>query len=202
LNELDKILKDIPQTKIGDKILFTIAYIRFKQEDYDEVLSTLNRLLSSYPKTVLKYEVNLMAADTLFFQKKFADARVAYLKVGYQLAEEREVLEDEYSNIPPTPRAKKELLAEAQLGVANCYKRLSEYQSAIVEYQKVLDLYPDTASADDACFFLADIYDRIHSVRDLERAVEIYRMLIERYPESIWADRAKERKRYLEENYL
>ncbi|MEK9149102.1 MAG: tetratricopeptide repeat protein, partial [Candidatus Desantisbacteria bacterium] len=201
LNELGQILTEEPETKIKDKILFTMAQILFKMEKYAEAVSTLKTLLTETPKSSLIYEANLIIADSLFSQKNFLDARLQYLKVLHRLSNE-EILDDPYPELPPTLRKKEELLAETQLGIGNTYKRLEEYQKAIVEYQKVLDLYPRTASADDACFYLADIYDREPLIRDFEKAVKIYRLLMEVYPDSIWFDRAKERKKYLEENYL
>ena len=201
LNELTQILQEEPETKIKDRILFTMAQIFFKMEKYAEAISTLKTLLAETPKSSLIYEANLIIADNLFSQNNFLDARLQYLKMLHKLSNE-EMLEDSYPELPPTLRKKEELLSDAQLGVGSTYKRLEEYQKAIVEYQKVLDIYPKTASADDACFYLADIYDREPSIRDFEKAVRIYKLLMEAYPESIWFDRAKERKKYLEENYL
>jgi tetratricopeptide (TPR) repeat protein len=201
LNELTQILQEEPEIKIKDRILFTMAQIFFKMEKYQEAISTLKTLLSETPKSSLIFEANLFIADNLFSQKNFLDSRLQYLKTFHKLSSE-EMLDDLYPELPPTSRKKEELLAEAQLGIGNTYKRLEEYQKAIVEYQKVLDLYPKTASADDACFYLADIYDREPSIRDFEKAMRIYKLLMEAYPDSIWFDRAKERKRYLEENYL
>lgn len=201
LNELVQVLTEEPETKIKDKILFTMAQILFKMEKYTDAVSTLKTLLAETPKSSLIYEANLIIADSLFSQNNFLDARLQYLKVFHNLSNE-EILDDLYPELPPISRKKEELLAEAQLGIGNTYKRLEEYQKAIAEYQKVLDLYPKTASADDACFYLADIYDRQPQIRDFEKAVKIYKLLMERYPDSIWFDRAKERKKYLEENYL
>ncbi|MBU1262118.1 tetratricopeptide repeat protein [bacterium] len=201
LNELGQILTEEPETKIKDKILFTMAQILFKMEKYAEAISTLKTLLTETPKSSLIYEVNLIIADSLFSQNNFLDSRLQYLKVLHRLSNE-EILEDSYPELPPISRKKDELLSEAQLGVGNTYKRLEEYQKAIVEYQKVLDIYPMAGSADDACFYLADLYDREPLIRDFEKAVKIYKLLMERYPESIWFDRCKERKKYLEENYL
>lgn len=201
LNELVQALTEEPETKIKDKILFTMAQILFKMEKYAEAISTLKTLLTEAPKSSLIHEVNLIIADSLFSQNNFLDSRLQYLKVLHRLSNE-EILEDSYPELPPISRKKDELLSEAQLGVGNTYKRLEEYQKAIVEYQKVLDLYPKAGSADDACFYLADLYDREPLIRDFEKAVRIYKLLMERYPESIWFDRCKERKKYLEENYL
>ncbi|MDI6751545.1 MAG: tetratricopeptide repeat protein [bacterium] len=201
INELGQILTEEPETKIKDKILFTMAQILFKMEKYAEAISVLKTLLTETPKSSLVYEANLSIADSLFSQKNFLDARLQYLKVLHKLSNE-DILEDPYPELPPTLRKKEELLAETQLGIGNTYKRLGEYQKSIVEYQKVLDLYPKTASADDACFYLADIYDREPLIRDFEKAVRIYKLLMEAYPDSIWFDRAKERKKYLEKNYL
>ena len=62
-------------------------------------------------------------------------------------------------------------------------------------YKKILDEYPDDVLADDAFFLQAEIYER--QVNDKEKAMEIYREFLTKYPGSVFAAEARKRFRTL-----
>ena len=93
-------------------------------------------------------------------------------------------------------------VVDAQLGMANSFREKKDYRQALIEYQKVVDFYPETKAAAQAIFSIADIYDHTFEVRDYKRAVLAYGKVVADYPDSLFVERARQRKRYLEENYL
>ncbi|HAW49663.1 TPA: hypothetical protein DCX16_01740 [bacterium] len=196
-----KILDDLLKKKnpISDKILFTQSKAYFEKKEYDRTVDILNKLNKEYPNSPLRYEVELLLCDCIFQKKDYKDALIGYMKVTKEI---KGTMTDLFPTIPPNPRENDELLAEVQLMIGNCYKELGDYQSSIVEYKKVLDEYSKEEAADDACFYIADLYDKVIEARDFYEAVKFYGKLIMEYPNSMWIERAKMRKKHIEENYL
>ena len=68
----------------------------------------------------------------------------------------------------------------------------AEFNESIALLQKIQDEYADDILADDAYFLQGEIYDR--HLKDKEKAMEIYREFLNKYPGSVYA--AEARKRY------
>lgn len=73
--------------------------------------------------------------------------------------------------------------------IGECYYALKQYQEAISHFEHVLG-YPRTTKKDDAQLKLALCYERMG---DKARAKQEYQTLLDRYPASPYAARAKER---------
>jgi TolA-binding protein len=67
-----------------------------------------------------------------------------------------------------------------------------EFMDAIGLLQKIINEYADDVLADDAYFMQAEIYER--QLKNKEKAMEIYRDFLNKYPGSVFA--AEARKRY------
>lgn len=74
-----------------------------------------------------------------------------------------------------------------------------EFKNSIAILQKILDRYPDDILADDASFLQAEIYER--HLKDIEKAKEIYRTFLDKYPGSVYAAEARKRYRTLRGDY-
>ncbi|MEW6102511.1 MAG: tetratricopeptide repeat protein [bacterium] len=190
---LENLIKEKPKIGFADKILFTIGEAKRDVE-------AINKLLKEYPKTPLKYEARLLACELIFSKKDYKTSIIEYMKLIKEI--EQGTITDLFSHLPPKIRNSDEIRVSAQIGLGDSYKELGDYIQAIVEYKKVLDEYPKIKGADDAGFYIADMYDRYPKVRDFIRAIEFYGRLIREYPDSKWVDRAKQRKKHIEENYL
>lgn len=187
---LEALLKEKPKIGFADKILFTIG-----EAKKDE--GVINRLLKEYPKTALKYEARLFICN---ISKDYKKAIIGYMELIKDLS--NGTLTDLFSHLPPQIRNPDEIMIESQIGLGNSYKELGSYSQSIVEYKKIVDEYPKSQRAGDALFYIADIYDRYPKARDFLKAVEFYGRLIREYPDSKWTERAKIRKKHIEENYL
>ncbi|MEW6481499.1 MAG: tetratricopeptide repeat protein, partial [bacterium] len=190
---LENLIKEKPKIGFADKILFTIGEAKKDSE-------VINKLLKEYPKTALKYEARLLACQLIFSKKDYKTSIVEYMKLIKEI--EQGTITDLFPYLPPKIRNSDEIRVSAQIGLGDSYKELGDYIQAIVEYKKVLDEYPKIKGADDAGFYIADMYDRYPKVRDFIKAVEFYGRLIREYPDSKWVERAKQRKKHIEENYL
>ena len=78
---------------------------------------------------------------------------------------------------------------------ANIRMKQGEFDKSIALLQKITENYPDDILADDAFFLQGDIYER--QLKDKEKAMEIYREFLNRFPGSVYAAEARRRFRTL-----
>lgn len=211
ITELLNILKNYPETVLKDKINFELANAYFDLGQYDNALKGFEETLSK--KNEFEHDVHLMMARCYEKMGQTEKAGIEYLRlikrlgilpppkveeVSKEVSELKAIIE----KITPLPQEKDELEAQAHLGAGNVYRAKKEYRNAIVEYNNTIKKSPRSPASAEAAFYIADIYDNVPELRDYERAVESYTKVITDYPNSKWIDRAKERKKYLIDNYL
>ena len=80
-------------------------------------------------------------------------------------------------------------LAQKELWVAEYYVRQGNWLAAIQRYDVILKEYTRTAAAPQALFQKADALLRLQRSDEADRAL---RRLVEQYPGSEWARRAKQ----------
>ncbi|MEW6097424.1 MAG: tetratricopeptide repeat protein [bacterium] len=211
ITELSNILRDYPDTKLKDKIDFELANTYFDTGQYDKALKGFEEIMAK--KNDFVHDVHLMIAKCYEKRGDLEKARLEYLRLIKLLSippppkieeagTESIGLKQLIKQITPLPQKKEELEAQAHLGAGNVCRTKKEYRQAIVEYDQVIKKCPKSSVSPEAAFYIADIYDRVPELRDYERAVDSYTKVITDYPDSKWVDRAKERKKYLLDNYL
>jgi len=87
------------------------------------------------------------------------------------------------------------ILDEVYLLEANLLMKRGKFTGAIAKLQKILDEFGSDILADDAYFLQGDIYE--HQLKDKEKAMEIYREFLNKYPGSVYAAEARKRFRVL-----
>ncbi len=78
---------------------------------------------------------------------------------------------------------------------ANLRMKMGEFEASIALLKKIDKDYPDDILADDAYFLQGDIYERL--LKDNQKAMEIYREFLNKYPGSVYAAEARKRYRLL-----
>jgi tetratricopeptide (TPR) repeat protein len=78
---------------------------------------------------------------------------------------------------------------------ANIRMQRGEFETSLGLLQKILDDYPEDILADDAYFLQGEIYER--QLANKDRAMEIYREFLNRFPGSVFAAEARKRYRTL-----
>lgn len=73
--------------------------------------------------------------------------------------------------------------------------KLGQFQDCIILYEKILTEFPEDILADDASFSIGDIYENY--LHDKEKAMEVYRTFLDKYPGSVYAAEARKRFRAL-----
>jgi outer membrane protein assembly factor BamD (BamD/ComL family) len=78
---------------------------------------------------------------------------------------------------------------------ANLRMKRGEFDVSMKLLQRILTEYPDDILSDDAYFLQAEIYER--QLKNKEKAMEIYRDFLNKYPGSVYAAEARKRYRTL-----
>lgn len=83
---------------------------------------------------------------------------------------------------------------------ANIRMKRGEFDESIGLLQKIRDEYPDDVLADDAFFLQGEIYER--QLNNQDKAMEIYREFLTKYPGSVFAAEARKRFRTLRGDFI
>jgi tetratricopeptide (TPR) repeat protein len=83
---------------------------------------------------------------------------------------------------------------------ANIRMQKGEFEESIKLLQKIQDEYADDILTDDAFFLQGEIYER--QLNDPEKAKEIYREFLNKYPGSVYAAEARKRYRILRGDFI
>lgn len=78
---------------------------------------------------------------------------------------------------------------------ATVHEKHFRYQEAANYYEQILKDYANTTSADDACFYLAQLNE--FQFKNIERAQDLYKTILTEYPGSIFVHEARTRYRFL-----
>ncbi len=78
---------------------------------------------------------------------------------------------------------------------ANLLMKQGKFETAIAKLQKILDEFGSDILADDAYFLQGDIYE--HYLKNKDKAMEIYREFLDKYPGSVYSAEARKRYRTL-----
>jgi len=83
---------------------------------------------------------------------------------------------------------------------ANIRMKRGEFSESLALLQNILEQYPDDVLADDAFFLQGEIHER--QLNDKDRAMEIYREFLTKYPGSVFAAEARKRFRTLRGDFI
>lgn len=105
----------------------------------------------------------------------------------------------------------------ARLGIARYYRDLGDarllakldrtdirqaYDRAVEEYRTVVATWPQSSSAEEALIDMARLFDRNLEMRKFGDAVRYYEEIVTRFPESAYVREARDRAKWIRENYL
>lgn len=170
--------------------LFQLATIEFEEEEYDNAIETLDRLLLSYGSSPRAAEARLMLGDAHFAEEEYLTARTQYQRFI-----------DRHAGHPSSPdaalgicRSLAALVPVAERdqgyteeGIANCRNVVIDYQGlpqARAAGEIANELRQTLAEKE---FKTGEFYHR-RNLRD--SAVIYYQMVVDRYPETEWAPKA------------
>ncbi|HOV13918.1 MAG TPA: outer membrane protein assembly factor BamD, partial [Spirochaetota bacterium] len=95
-----------------------------------------------------------------------------------------------------------EEMEDLYLLLSDTYFNMKDYVSASNEYRRFIQLYPESLNNDKALFYLAYSMENIQNNPDYKEAFRLYKLLVDKYPESKYRKTGKERMLHLERHYL
>jgi tetratricopeptide (TPR) repeat protein len=127
------------------------------------------------------------AVELLLYQNKQEEAlkQLNYLKEG-QLVKPGE---------QPVAFSNQTILDDVYWLEANLRMKRGEFDMSMKLLERILKEYPDDILSDDAYFLQGEIYER--QLKNKEKAMEIYREFLNKYPGSVYAAEARKRFRTL-----
>jgi thioredoxin-like negative regulator of GroEL len=129
--------------------------------------------------------------ELLLYQNKSDDAlrKISLLKQGF--VEQK----DSTGAVKQETAYNQTILDDTYLLEARIRMQRGEFAESITLLEKIVNDYPDDVLADDAYFLQGEIYER--HLANKEKAMEIYREFLNKFPGSVYAAEARKRFRML-----
>lgn len=178
LDLCDEIMSEA--TKLGGKLLeetyVQLWKIYYEMDKLELAAAMAERLQRDFPNSGFVDDALLQLADVALKQNNFNRAIGVYQRlVNMQTSQ---------------------LRGEAQFGIAQCYDKMAEQQTAeaakaqlfdraFQEYKKVFDNFPESGRVGEAVAQMANYYYR---QKDYARAVDIFETVLENHPDAKFLD--------------
>jgi tetratricopeptide (TPR) repeat protein len=151
------ILKKFPDYSLNDRVMLNLGTSLINTGIFDEAVEILQQSLDRYPQQPFLSEVNLKTGYAL---QKLGEYEQAIPHLGQAVA-----------------GSDPNIAAEAQFRIGECYAHLQERDKAIVDYLKVVYLYPEqTQWVSQAQFRAANMYEEIGKE---EEAMLLYQKILD-----------------------
>jgi outer membrane protein assembly factor BamD len=191
--DLRKIVERFPDSSLVPETRFLIGESYYREEEYERAIREFEAFMSLYPAHRIADLVQYRLARSYFDGMPTVERDQA---VTAKAVTELQKLVKQYpeSRYAPDAIVKIEVcrlrLAQKELWVADYYVRRGHWLAAIQRYDVILKEYARTAAAPQALFQKADALLRLQRTDEADSAL---RRLVEQYPDSEWARRAKQR---------
>jgi TolA-binding protein len=159
--------------------LFGKATLEFQTGNASQAITDLHTVMEKYGGTEDAGQATFYLATVYFYAKDYARSQATFQRFV-----------EKYKDEDPL------LLASAQAGIAECQMENGEFQAAGDNYLKAVSSEPDGFLAPQYLFSAGRAYLKADQK---ERAKEVFKRLIDQYPDSKEAYKAKEQ---LAENLL
>lgn len=199
----DLFLSENPKSTLegasADEALYWQARARYELKDYRRTIESVERLISQFPDSKLRYKAEFFRAESTYWlgrtRKNFANARAMYQNIlniypTYEWAEKCQY------GIGWTYFSEAELMRDKNQSEAYSY-----YRNAIDAWKKVISDYRNGESDDKAQYHIGIAY---LNTKDYDAAIESFQTVRMKYRNSDLADNALYRigwAYYKKENY-
>lgn len=178
-DEFEVILREYPNNQdICATALFNIAVLYEKENNWEKGRGFLDRLVKEYPDSGLAFQVPLYIAEHYKRKSETVEMEAAYAAAL-----------DKYQRIiRENPKTYGALMA-VDFAVA-CYGGRDKWEEAATYLSALINDYPDTILAPKVLFVSGAVYQE--KLNQRQKALEYYRQIIKKYPETIFAKSARQ----------
>jgi len=188
-----KFLEQHPQDRRRPEALMSLADAMYGDKRYEEAKFQYRRFLELFPASPEAAKAQFNSAMCSFYRMKTIDRDQTTTQEAVQ---EFQRLIQFYPRSPYVAQAEEKLaesrarLAEYELYVGRFYYRQAAYPAAIGRFEGLLKTYPEVSFADEVLFLLGNAYERSDHPQEATTAFD---QIINRYPQSRYANQAKAR---------
>ncbi|MHB1148665.1 MAG: tetratricopeptide repeat protein [Lutibacter sp.] len=191
-----QVQNDLKNQPIGQTARFKIAQTSYFKGDFEWAQSQLSVLKKSTSQLIANdaLALNLLISDNVVKDslkmalKKYAVADLlSYQNKNQQAIDTLTLVLKQYKGHPIEDEA---LFKQAQL-----FEKINQFTNAENNYLQVINLNKDDILADDAHYYLAELY--LNKLNAVEKAKEYYKKIIFDYPSSIYVVDARKKFRKL-----
>ena len=194
-----ELLEQYPENRFKAEVQFKVAESLYMEGSYLEASFEYEKFLELYPQHPLaaqaQFQIGMCAAQQLNPFDRDQQVTVEALRAF-------RIFRRNYPQDPLLQEAEAQILSLRQqlalheLDVARFYYRKEAYQAAIRRLLNLVQVYPDMSDLDSVLFMLADSYRR---EENYVKAARVFRVLIDRFSDSVYVSRAVARLRDLPE---
>jgi|UniRef100_A0A7V3RH90 outer membrane protein assembly factor BamD len=166
-------------TEFVDDAQFYLADSYLKKKDYAQAITEFEYLIKNFPNTPFLERSYLLRAQAYFLKSP------GYEKDQTETKEAISLLDEFLTRFPnsiysDTAKAlilkARDRLAKKEVENGKLYLKMKEYDSAILYFKYVIDNYPETSSAEESKFLLAQTYEK---ARRMQEAYDLYKDLVD-----------------------
>ena len=169
-----KLISDYADIAIAGEAQFYLAELyENKLDKPEEAVRNYRLLVESYPKNIFAVESLKRVAEMMAKQNRYEEAIAGY----YQIVE-----------LYP----KNEFAPKSLMEIESIYRRqLENYEKAIEVLKTYAAQYPDQEDAAENLYNAAELY--VDELKDKKAAIDTYHEVINKFPASKYAERAKDK---------
>ncbi len=201
INIYDKILKEYPDSVYTDYIQFRLGIALIQSQRPEVAILSFKSLLNNFPDSQYSHEA-LYYLGAAYFKKNDMPQAVDFLsqylatnpsdkgvmRDGYflkglalfQLKDYQKAMETFLAMEGLFPGEKATIQA-SELNIAKCLYQMGQTAAAIDQFEKIIQKYPQTESAQEALLWLGN-YNLEH--KELKTAIQYYEKALEQFPSS------------------
>ncbi len=194
-----RLIVNYPDSEFADDSLYTIGMGYYRKGEFDKALVTFDKLIKEYPTTQLMAEARFNHAMCYYGKEEFDKALEKFDKFEEDYRATSKLIHSArfyvgmtYFGMADLEKARAEFLnvvdleiedlsPEAQFNIGQTYFAGQKYDEAIEAYQKTVEKFPESKSAEYALFFIGNALQKQDKN---EEAIERMEQAIEEHPDS------------------
>jgi outer membrane protein assembly factor BamD len=186
------VILNSPGGSLSDKAQFYYAECHFKVKEYILAISEYEKMTRVYANS--EYVDDAQYQIGISYYKLSPKAALDQTYTEKAIEEFQRFLED-YPGSDLVPKANeymrkcRDKLAQKNFKNGESYRKRALFRSALVYYDFVLDNYYDTKFSEKSLWEKAECYRQLS---EEEQAEKFYKLYLEKYPENVKAEKAKE----------
>jgi outer membrane protein assembly factor BamD len=188
-----KIVERHPDSNLVPQARFLVGETYYRDKEYEKAAKEFEAFMNLYPGHAIADLAQYRLAQSFYDDRPSLERDQA--ATAKAMAEFQKLIKQyPESRYAPDAIVKIEAcrlrLAQKELWVADYYERQGNWQAAIQRYDVILKEYARTSAAPQALFQKAEALLRLQRPDEADGA---FRLLVDEYPRSEWARRARQR---------